>query len=70
MIRNPSDATVRRIMKENDVVQSAIQLANSGLLAPRKAAEGEEGADGAPGRAEAVFGPPGDSLSDGTPILL
>ena len=30
MIRNPSDATVRRIMKENDVVQSAIQLANSG----------------------------------------
>ena len=30
MIKNPSDATVRRIMKENDVVQSAIQLANSG----------------------------------------
>ena len=30
MIKNPSDAAVRRIMKENDVVQSAIQLANSG----------------------------------------
>ena len=30
MIKNPSNATVRRIMKENDVVQSAIQLANSG----------------------------------------
>ena len=28
--KNPSDAAVRRIMKENDVVQSAIQLANSG----------------------------------------
>ena len=35
MIRNPSDATVRRIMKENDVVQSAIQLANSGITQMR-----------------------------------
>ena len=32
MIKNPSDAAVRRIMKENDVVQSAIQLANSGSI--------------------------------------
>ena len=32
MIKNPSNATVRRIMKENDVVQSAIQLANSGSV--------------------------------------
>ena len=32
MIKNPSDAAVRRIMKENDVVQSAIQLANSGYI--------------------------------------
>ena len=34
MIKNPSDAAVRRIMKENDVVQSAIQLANSGREVP------------------------------------
>ena len=32
MIKKTSDATVRRIMKENDVVQSAIQLANSGFI--------------------------------------
>ena len=30
IIHNPPDATVRRIMRENDVAQSAIQLANSG----------------------------------------
>ena len=32
MIKNPSDATVRRIMKGNDVGKSAIQLANSGYI--------------------------------------
>ena len=39
MIKNPSDATVRRIMKENDVAQSAIQLANSGKNGPQRTAK-------------------------------